>query len=208
MSNQQVFPTKGNLIATKKTLQLSSLGFDLLDKKRNILVKEMMELIEESKELREKIEKIYVDAYNALQMANLTIGTIGEIAMTIPIEDSITLRFRSVMGVDIPIVEYEEQPIQLDYGLSESNIYLDIAYHCFHDVKNITAILAQVENGIYRLGKAIVKTKRRVNALENVVIPNLRQTVKYISDALEEKEREEFARLKVIKSNKTKEQRE
>lgn len=200
---QQVFPTKGNLIATKKTLQLSTMGFDLMDKKHNILVREMMNLVEQAQRLRDQVDEIYSQAYAALEKANVTLGAIDEIAEAVPLDDGVTIGFRSVMGVDIPIVKYEEQPITLTYGLHSTNSQLDYAYQCFHKVKQITITLAEIETAASRLAGAIVKTQRRANALKNVVIPNLEGTVKFISDSLEEKEREEFSRLKVIKQQKS-----
>ena len=202
---QQVFPTKGNLIATKKTLALSTMGYDLMDKKRNILIREMMSLVDQAKRLRDEVDRIYDEAYEALRNANITLGMIDEIAESVPIDNGITIGFRSVMGVDIPIVKYDPQPPVLSYGMYESNSQLDNAFICFHRVKEITITLAEIENAAAGLSDAIVKTQRRANALKNVVIPNLESTVKFISDSLEEKEREEFSRLKVIKANKAKE---
>ncbi|MBS4784839.1 MAG: V-type ATP synthase subunit D [Clostridiales bacterium] len=199
---QQVFPTKGNLIATKKTLALSTMGYDLMDKKRNILIREMMSLVDQAKRLRDEVDRIYDEAYEALRNANITLGMIDEIAESVPIDNGITIGFRSVMGVDIPIVKYDPQPPVLSYGMYESNSQLDNAFICFHRVKEITITLAEIENAAAGLSDAIVKTQRRANALKNVVIPNLESTVKFISDSLEEKEREEFSRLKVIKAQK------
>ncbi|MEE1492914.1 MAG: V-type ATP synthase subunit D, partial [Massilioclostridium sp.] len=76
------------------------------------------------------------------------------------------------------------------------------AYICFEKAKQFTVVLAEVENSVYRLANAIKKTQRRANALKNIIIPQFEDTVKFITDALEEKEREEFSRLKVIKKNK------
>lgn len=203
--NQQVFPTKGNLISSKKSLQLSTMGYDLLDRKRNILIREIMLLIDQSKMLRDSIDKTYERAYRALEKANMTLGVVEELAESVPVDDGVKVRFRSVMGVDIPIVEYSENgALQLSYGFFHTNSELDNAYICFHEVKKITAVLAEVENSVYRLANAIVKTQKRANALKNVTIPRLEETVKFITDSLEEKEREEFSRLKVIKTTKEK----
>jgi len=202
--NQQVFPTKGNLIATKKTLSLSTMGFDLLDRKRNILIREMMLLIDKSKLLRREIDGTYERAYRALQRANMTLGVIENIAQAVPVDDGVKIHFRSVMGVDIPIVSYEDKEWGLSYGFLDTNSQLDYAYRCFHQVKKMTVLLAEVENSVFKLATAIVKTQRRANALKNVVIPRLEATTKFITDSLEEKEREEFSRLKVIKATKTK----
>lgn len=202
---EQIFPTKGNLIASKKTLQLSTMGYDLLDRKRNILIREMMLLIDKSKMLRDSIDATYEQAYRALEKANMTLGIVEELAESVPVDDGIRVRFRSVMGVDIPIVDYADVPDERPaYGLFQTNSEFDNAYMCFHEVKKITVVLAEVENSVYRLANAIVKTQKRANALKNVTIPRLSGTVKFITDSLEEKEREEFSRLKVIKIGKQK----
>lgn len=201
--SDQVFATKGNLISTQKTLALSSMGYELMDRKRNILIREIMQLLERSRILREQIGSTYQRAYKALQMANMTLGVIDELAQAVPIDDGVSVRFRSVMGVDIPIVEYEEAKLQdVPYGFFASNSQLDEVFCCFYEVKKMTILLAEVENSAYRLANAIVKTQRRANALKNVVIPRLREQVKFITDSLEEKEREEFSRMKVIKRGK------
>lgn len=202
MAQQQVFPTKGNLITSKKALSLARLGYDLLDRKRNILIREMMTLIEQAKELRGSIEDTYKDAYAALQMANITMGLITPYCESVPIENSIKITTRSVMGVELPRVSISNDPLHITYGFSQTNSQLDKAYISFDKAKKITILLAEVENSIYRLAVAIKKTQRRANALKNVIIPRHESIVKFISTALEEKEREEFSRMKVIKKQK------
>lgn len=199
----QAVPTKGNLIATKKSLALAKTGFELLDKKRNILVREMMTLIDRATELQDKIDITYSKAYLALQKANITLGLCDNISKTVPEENSLRLSYRSVMGVEIPIVTIDkEQEPNLYYGLSSTNIALDEAYFCFRAVKELTTELAEVENSVYRLADSIKKTQKRANALKNIMIPRFEEAVKFITEALEEKDREEFSRLKVIKRQK------
>ena len=106
------------------------------------------------------------------------------------------------MGVEIPKVTLESEINPRAYGFSGTNTQLDIAYLSFHRAKQISALLAEIENSVYRLAHEIKKTQRRANALKNIIIPQFEETVKFITDALEEKEREEFSRLKVIKKNK------
>ncbi len=205
---QQIFPTKGNLMAAKKSLGFSKMGYELMDRKRNILIREMMLLIDKVKALREEIDKTFAQAYQALQTANVSLGVIEELASAVPVEDGITLNYRSVMGVEIPEVKLEEQPMRLYYSLYGTNSRLDDAYFCFARVKQLTVTLAEVENSVYRLANAIRKTQRRANALKNIIIPNFEHTVTFISEALEEKEREEFSRLKVIKAGKQRAQQQ
>ncbi len=204
MAEQQVFPTKGNLIAMKRSLSLALLGYDLLDRKRNILIRELMSLVDKAAELRGTIEDTYKEAYSALQLANISLGVITPYAECVPIENGLTLTSRSVMGVELPKVEIEPGKLDINYGFLNTTAQLDMAYIAFDKVKKTTVLLAEVENSIYRLSVAIRKTQRRANALQNIIIPRDQATVKYISDSLEEKEREEFSRLKVIKAVKLK----
>ena len=110
-------PTKGNLIIAKNTLALCKTGYGLLDKKRNILIREMMNLIDAAKEIQSKIETTFHDAYSALQQANIDIGidTVEKIGFAIDIEDSVEIKFRSVMGVEIPIVLMDDTPGKPSY---------------------------------------------------------------------------------------------
>lgn len=204
MAEQQVFPTKGNLINSKKALQLAALGYELLDRKRNILIREIMALVEKAGQLRESIEGTYKEAYSALQMANISLGLITPFAECIPIEDGLTLSSKSVMGVELPKLELKNKPLKVTYGFSRTDSHLDKAFIAFDKVKKTTVILAEVENSIYRLSVAIKKTQRRANALQNIIIPRNEAIVKYITSSLEEKEREEFSRMKVIKASKLK----
>ena len=204
MAEQQVFPTKGNLIAMKRSLALALLGYDLLDRKRNILIRELMSLVDKASELRRTIEDTYKQAYSALKLANISLGIITPYAECVPIENGLELTSRSVMGVELPKLTFDAQELDINYGFLNTTSQLDLAYLAFDKVKKTTVTLAEVENSIYRLSVAIRKTQRRANALQNIIIPRSRATVKYIADSLEEKEREEFSRLKVIKAVKVK----
>ncbi|WP_124100829.1 V-type ATP synthase subunit D [Ruminococcus sp. Marseille-P6503] len=208
MAEQQVFPTKGNLIASKKALQLAALGYELLDRKRNILIRELMGLVDKAGELRASIEETYVEAYAALQLANISLGLVTPYAECVPIEKGLEITSRSVMGVELPQIRLEERPLKVTYGFSQTTSQLDKAFIAFDKVKKKTVLLAEVENSIYRLSAAIKKTQRRANALQNIIIPRNQAVVKFISDSLDEKEREEFSRLKVIKASKLKKARE
>lgn len=204
MAEQQVFPTKGNLINSKKALKLAALGYELLDRKRNILIRELMQLVDKAGQLRESIEDTYKVAYSALQLANISLGVVMPYAQCIPIENGLSLSSKSVMGVELPKVQLDKNPIKATYGFSQTDSQLDRTLIAFNKVKEITVTLAEVENSIYRLSVAIHKTSRRANALKNIIIPRNESIVKYISNSLEEKEREEFSRLKVIKNFKLK----
>lgn len=199
---EQVFPTKGNLINTKKSLDLAKVGFELLDRKRNIIVREMMLLIDRAANIQSKIDTCYAEAYQALQRANVAHGICEDIAQSVPVENGLSLSSRSVMGVEIPLVSLDAEPVELSYGFMDTSALVDEAYIKFDQVKKLTAELAEVENSVYRLATAVNKTQKRANALKNIILPRLTSTVKYITDSLEEKEREDFSRLKVIKAQK------
>lgn len=200
-------PTKGNLIIAKNTLKLSKTGYELLDKKRNILIREMMQLIETATELQSRIDSTFRTAYAALQRANIELGIeqVEKIALSVEPEDSVTVKFRSVMGVEIPIVIIDESVPKPNFSLYGTTVSLDRAIKSFNDVKLLTRALAQIENSVYRLADSIKKTQKRANALKNIMIPRYEEETRFIQAALEEKEREEFSRLKVIKSFKEKE---
>ena len=141
-----------------------------------------------------------------LQIANMEIGitNVQTVSYTVPVEESIRIKTRSIMGVEIPLVEADpsgQAPTYAYYSTKES---LDQARQAFEKVKDLTLNLSMIENSAYRLAAAIKKTQKRANALKNITIPHYTQLSKDIADALEEKEREEFTRLKVIKQRKNK----
>ncbi len=200
MSNNAV-PTKGNLMAAKNTLKLSVQGYELLDKKRNILVREMMSLIDKAQEVQSHIDGTFSEAYEALQMANINLGihNIEKTVYAIDEENGIAINTRSIMGVEIPMAAIDEGDSRPQYGLKGTSVALDVAREKFIAVKKLTVQLAEIENAIYRLAVNIKKTQKRANALKNIMIPRYEELVKFITESLEEKEREEFTRLKMIK---------
>lgn len=196
-----IAPTKSNLMSARASLEFSEKGFELLDKKRNVLIREMMGLIGRAKKLQEKINSIFSEAYEALQVANMTegISTVQSIAMTIEEIDDYKVLLRSVMGVEIPTIKFERKKLEPTYSFYRTNNAFDIAFTKFQEVKYIIYELAEVENSVYRLAMEVKKTQKRTNALQNIQIPKFKEIVKYIQDVLEEKEREDFFRLKMVK---------
>lgn len=203
---QNIAPTKSNLIKAKTSLKLSKEGYTLLDKKRNVLIRELMSLIDEAKEVQEKMVETFAKAYAALQTANITMGisTVESVALGIPESDDVDIILKSVMGVEIPRVKKNGKGIEPRYSAYRTNPALDQAYKHFLEVKNLTYQLAETENAVYRLATEIKKTQKRANALNNIMIPRYEEIVKFITDTLEEKDREEFSRLKVLKRRKSK----
>lgn len=200
----RTFPTKGNLIAAKNSLALARQGFDLMDKKRNILIRELMGLIEQAKNIQSEIDTTFTYAYSCLQKANIELGisNVEEIAYTVPIENSIKIKTRSIMGTEIPLVEYQQESDRPTYAFFSTRASLDKAKEAFEKVKELTVKLSSVENSAYRLAANIKKTQKRANALKNITIPGYEILTKNITEALEEKDREEFTRLKEIKRMK------
>lgn len=199
---EQVFPTKGNLLNVKKSLALAKVGYELLDRKRNVLIRELMMMVDAAKALRGSISDTYKDAYAALQRANITMGLISRVAESMPVDESVKVSFRSVMGCELPKISLDNSANELLYGFENTDGNVDLAYISFNRVKQMTAMLAEVDNSVFRLASAIKKTQTRANALKNIVIPRYEETVKFIENSLEEKEREEFSRQKVIKAQK------
>lgn len=200
---EQVFPTKGNLIKTKRQLAQAIMGFELMDRKRNILVHEMVSMVDDARAIRNDIQVTYSEAYKALETANVTLGLVENLASMFPIDNTLSMSSHSVMGVELPTIASQivanKRPV---YAMEHTNSAFDRAYVCFKKVKVLTVSLAQTENSIYRLANSIKKTQKRANALKYIIIPRLREQVKFITDALDEKEREEFSRQKVIKKRK------
>lgn len=114
-----IVPTKSNLMATRRSLELARLGFDLLDRKRNIMMREMMALMDDATEIQAQIGAAFAEAYAALIEANMSIGqnAVTHISESIDIADDITLRYRSVMGVEIPTYAWIRPPRRCPMGL-------------------------------------------------------------------------------------------
>lgn len=195
-----VLPTKGNLMAAKRSRALAQTGYELMDRKRNILVREMMSLMEDAGRIQQEIDMVFQTAYTALARANIELGLCDHIAEAVTLDNSLDIRWRSVMGVELPKIPDNTPPLRPDYGFAYTSPAFDDAYIQFAKVKDLTRRMAEVETSIYRLAEAIKKSQKRANALKNIVIPNFDNTIRLITEALEEKERDEFVRMKVIKN--------
>ena len=190
--NPNTFPTKGNLILAKNSLAMAKLCYVLMDKKRIILIRELMGLIDEAKDIQAEIDTTFTQAYEALQLANIELGInyVQEIGRAVPVENSIAIKARSIMGTEIPLVRYDASSLRPTYAFGDTRQSLDEARVKFEKVKELTIKLSMVENSAYRLASNIKKTQKRANALKNITIPAYETLTKDISNALEEKERE------------------
>ncbi|MGL4607408.1 MAG: V-type ATP synthase subunit D [Eubacteriaceae bacterium] len=201
----KITPTKANLIKSKARLNFSEKGYDLLDKKRTILIQEIMQLVKEAEVIEKEISALFQEAYQALQQACISMGLIHmeDFALSITQEKSFDIRAKSIMGVDVPEIVYdEEQETVLPYGFYENNPALDITIKKFNEVKYLSYKLAEIETTAYKLSLEIKKTQKSANALDKIQIPRLKSEIKYIQDTIEEKEREEFFRLKKVKNRR------
>ena len=163
----RTFPTKGNLMLAKNSLALAKQGYDLMDKKRNILIRELMDLIDEARSIQEEIDTTFTYAYQCLQRANIEngISNVELLAYTVPIENSITIQTRSIMGTEIPHVKYVPDAGKPTYSFSTTHESIDKAREAFRKVKDLTVKLSMVENAAYRLASNIKKTQKRANAI-------------------------------------------
>lgn len=199
--SQEFTPTKANLLKSKDALDFSKKGFSLLDKKRTVLIREVMGLVEKANGIQKLVEEKFEEGYRALQVVNMTIGinNVQEIALSIPKDETFEILYRSIMGLEVPTVEYEKKEDHPTYSFYRTNPAMDIAAKKFLEIKYLIYELAEIENAVYKIAMEIKKTGKRANALDKIQIPRYEEAVKYIQDVLEEKEREDFFRLKKVK---------
>jgi len=200
-----VNPTRMELLKLKTKLKLAKKGHRLLKEKRDALIMEFFAVLDEARGVRKRAEKELADAFKALILAQATLGVIRvtQASLAVKAADDIELESRSIMGVTVPVLKLGETRrslLERGYGLVDTSSQLDEAAGKFERVLHVIAELAEVEKSILLLAEEIEKTKRRVNALENIVIPRVNATVKYIEMRLDEMERENFFKLKRIKA--------
>ncbi len=197
-------PTKSNLMKAQASLKMAEQGYELLDRKRKLLMRELAGLEGKKEGLQQRLSATFIEAYEALKEANISLGIdrVEQFADGVPEENGVEIKFYSVMGVEIPVVRISEPlrryPTESMYG---TNLSLDEAKLKFDEAKKLSAQIAELLGGIERLAVNAGKTQKRANALKNIMIPRYTELISEISAGLEEKEREEFSRLKVIKRN-------
>ncbi|CDE10694.1 v-type ATPase D subunit [Clostridium sp. CAG:354] len=199
-----ILPTKSNLIKLKKTIILAKQGQELLEKKKYILMKEVEKYISKRVQIEDEFKEQYEKAFYMLQNANVDIGInkVSSIAHNIGVDETLDIKYKTVMGVEIPIVDYKqrEKP-ELTFGLLGTTINLDEAIIEFQKLKKILIDLAEIEVTVKRLNDSIVKVQKRSNSLKDIVIPNYEKQEKRIQETLDERDREEFTRMKMIKKS-------
>ncbi|MCL7398427.1 MAG: V-type ATP synthase subunit D [Thaumarchaeota archaeon] len=194
-------PTKLELIRIRRSLQVAQNVYRILEDKRDILVRRLNELIEEAEEARRKLMEPLMKAYNALYESLLSMGPLRlqSIAANVPETVSVKAKSRTVIGINIPIVEIESEKTSRAYSFADTSVSLDEAASMFKELVSTVCKAAELENAIFRLAEELKKTQRLLNALEHVVIPRYKNSIKFISMTLEERERDEFVKLKRIK---------
>jgi len=200
---QNVAPTKIELLKFKKSSQVAIMVQKILDDKRKVLLKNIEEMIQEASKARGGIWDPLQDIYKSVNEAYLSLGTgtVDSVAESTPPVMEVDIQVRRVVDVKIPALTVTEKDTKsMPYGFADTNSSIDRA------AKQIKVLLpkickaAEYENSIFSLAKALEKTQKLLNALENVIIPQYKNNIRFILASLEEKEREDFAKLKKVKA--------
>ena len=207
MAVTAVNPTRMELLKIKNRIKLAAKGHKLLKKKRDALIMQFFETAKKARGVRQKLVETMETANNSLIKAKAITGAVEveSIADTTPEMPELDIVLENVMGVRIPRIKLREKKMEQSYGFMFTSSQLDTSVKNFNKSKQDILDLVEIEETLRRLSDEITKTKRRVNALEYIMIPNLIHTQKYIVAKLEEMERENFFRLKVVKRKKEKE---
>jgi V/A-type H+/Na+-transporting ATPase subunit D len=200
-------PTRMELLKLKDREKLAVKGYSLLKEKRNALIMEFFNILERVKGSRENVEEKLKEAFEDLTAAQVIMGDLSVNKAALSVKESIEVDIdsRSIMGVVVPVVDSTTSPertvVERGYGFVDTSVKLDEAAKKFEESIALIIELGEIEKTIILLAGEIESTKRRVNALEHIIIPRLKNTVKYIEMRLEEMERENFVRLKMIKKS-------
>ncbi|MEW6357899.1 MAG: V-type ATP synthase subunit D [Planctomycetota bacterium] len=205
MAKLNVPLTKTSYFQLKRELAFAEEGFDLLDQKREILIIELMRLVQRARSIQEVVEAKLNAAYRALERATLEAGAfeLGREAVHAQYDHKVDISHHRLMGIVMPTVEAKHEAMGVRYSMASSSPRTDEATRLFLDALDSIRELAEVETMVWRLAREVKKTQRRVNALEKIFIPNYKETQRYILSTLEEKEREAFFVMKMLKGRLT-----
>ena len=206
---QNVTATKIELFKYKRSTQVASMVQKILDDKRKVLLKNIEEMIAEAQKTRGGIWEPLQDIYQSVNESYLSlgVGTVDSVAQSTPGVMEVESDVKRVVDVTIPVLSVTEKDTKsIPYGFADTNASIDRGAKLIKDLLPKICKAAEYENSIFSLAKALEKTQKLLNALENVIIPQYRQRVRFILATLEEREREEFARLKKVKASMEKRQ--
>jgi V/A-type H+-transporting ATPase subunit D len=203
---QNVKPTRMELLKLRRRVKLADKGHRLLKEKRDALISEFMVVIKEYKDARKRVEENLKVAFYNLLMAEVLLGSrdLEQISGITLRDINLDFMTKNIMGVSVPIMKVDNlirRVHERGYGFLSTNAKLDDAAKNFEESILSIVKLAEVEESVRRIAEEVEKTKRRVNALEYIVIPRLKATIKHIEMRMEEIERESFLRLKKIKAS-------
>ena len=201
MAQETVRPTRLELLRTKRRIALAKRGLTLLKLKRSALIVEFFKISRQTAELRGDLARRIERGYAAIRRAEMLEGPIvlENISMVLPNLSELRVRTRNIMGVRTPAVEGEAYQLADPRTLVHLPTSVEEALRAFQEVYRVVRDVAEKENAMRRLLKEIEKTKRRASAIENVLIPRLDQTARYIKFRFDELERDSFAMLKTVK---------
>ncbi|WP_331234550.1 V-type ATP synthase subunit D [Natronorarus salvus] len=204
---KDVKPTRKNLMAINDRIELSERGHDTLEKKRDGLIMEFMDILDQAQDVRGDLEDDYLRAQKKLNMARAMEGDVAVRGAAAALEEhpEITLQSKNIMGVVVPQIESTRVRKSLDqrgYGLLGTSARIDEAAEAYEELLDTIILVAEVETAMKKMLEEIETTKRRVNALEFTLLPQLYENKEFIEQKLEEQEREEIFRMKKIKDKK------
>jgi len=201
MSSLEFKPTRMELIALRRRLNLAQKGLKLLQEKQDALIMEFFAAIQKYKKLRESLLPVFKEAYFALANAEIEMGALKleRIAEGVPETVNVEIKFKNVMGVLVPVIEAKIENIRRPYSLTDTSIYLETVSEKFSQLLPAIIKLAEVSATIIKLSEEIKRIHRRVNVLDKIIIPTLNNAISYIKFYLEEREREDLFRVKRIK---------
>ncbi len=196
-------PTKTNLLRLKNDLKFAQQGYELLDQKRNILIIELLALVDQAADFQNRVENALALAYKHLEETVLDMGKLKVQYLTgaVNMSTDITINSRRVMGVSLPVIEtsFRENPPY--YSPMGTSFWIDSSLENFKEALKLLGKLSELKISVLRLAGEVKKTIRKVNALEKIAIPDLKETVHYIESRLEENERDMFVLMKIVKEN-------
>lgn len=209
---QDVKPTRAEELRLKEQIELAESGHSILEKKRDSLIHDFMEMAEDARDVKGKMVDSYIDAQQELDKAIAFEGRdqLRSIALAVDQVPQVEIESRNLMGVTVPKIASENVVRPIDergYSLASSTSRIDEAVTRYEQLLDEIIQYAETETALMKLLDEIEKTKRRVNALEEKVIPEMKGSLDYVSQVLEESEREETFRMKKIKE-KTQEEDE